>query len=118
MQDWYGNNRNARYSHFLVSAYPYFQLSIGGFQGDVPDDLSYNHGMHFATYDKPDPQHCALNQKAGWWYNYCSFALPTGFYYHGGPYTPSGGFYNGMYWKDWQGYGYSLKFLSMTVSNS
>ncbi|XP_061187897.1 angiopoietin-related protein 1-like [Saccostrea echinata] len=118
MQDWYGNNRNVRYNHFRVNAAPYFQLSIGSFQGQVPDDLSFNNGMYFATYDKPDAHSCAVHQKGGWWYNYCTFALPTGVYYHGGPYTPSGGYYDGIYWKDWQGYGYSLKYLAMTVSNS
>lgn len=118
MQDWHGNNRNVRYSHFSVSPAPYFQLNIYGFQGDVPDDLSHNNGANFATYDRPDPNQCAAHQKGGWWYNYCTFALPTGQYYHGGPYTPTGGYYDGIYWKDWLGYGYSLKFLSMTLSNA
>ncbi|XP_061187894.1 angiopoietin-related protein 1-like [Saccostrea echinata] len=118
MQDWYGKNMNVRYNHFRVNAAPYFQLSIGSFQGQIPDDLSFNNGMYFATYDKPDAHSCAVHQKGGWWYKYCTFALPTGVYYHGGPYTPSGGYYDGIYWKDWQGYGYSLKYLAMTVSNS
>lgn len=118
MQDWHGNNRNVRYSHFSVSPAPYFQLNIFGFQGDVPDDLSHNNRANFATYDRPDPNQCAAHQKGGWWYNYCTFALPTGQYYHGGPYTPTGGYYDGIYWKDWLGYGYSLKYISMTLSNA
>lgn len=118
MQDWHGNNRNVRYNHFSVSSAPYFQLNIYGFQGDVPDDLFHNNGSYFATYDRPDPNQCAVHQKGGWWYNYCTFALPTGQYYYGGPYTPTGGFYDGIYWKDWLGYGYSLKFISMTLSNA
>ena len=118
MQDWHGNNRSVRYGHFSVSPAPYFQLNIYGFQGNVPDDLSHNNGMNFATYDRPDPNQCAAHQGGGWWYNYCTFALPTGRYYHGGPYTPTGGYYDGIYWKDWLGYGYSLKFISMTLSNA
>lgn len=118
MQDWYGNNRNVRYNHFSVSPAPYFQLNIYGFQGNVPDDLSHNNRAYFATYDRSDSNQCAIHQKGGWWYNYCTYALPTGLYYRGGPYTPTGGYYDGIYWKDWQGYGYSLKFISMTLSNA
>ena len=84
-------------------------------QGNVYDDMAFGNGMRFATFDYYDPNQCAVNQKAGWWYNYCSYALPNGVYYHGGPYTPSGSFYDGIYWKDWLGYGYSLKFITMTL---
>ena len=56
-----------------------------------------------------------MHQKAGWWYNYCAYALLNGIYYHGGKYQPSGGYYDGIYWKDWGGYDYSMKFVSMTV---
>ena len=58
-------------------------------------------------------QPCIL---AGWWYNYCAYALLNGLYYQAGPYTPSGGYYDGIYWKDWLGYGYSLRFTRMMLS--
>nr|XP_034307762.1 angiopoietin-related protein 2-like [Crassostrea gigas] len=118
MQDWHGNNRSVRYSHFSVSPQPYYYLNIHGFQGDVLDDLSHNNGAYFTTFDRYDAEHCAIHQKGGWWYNNCTSALPTGQYYHGGPYTPTSRYYDGIYWKDWQGYGYSLKFISMTLSNA
>ena len=54
---------------------------------------------------------------AGWWYNYCAYALLNGLYYTGGPYTPSGGYYDGIYWRDWLGYGYSLRFTRMSLSH-
>ncbi|KAK6175541.1 hypothetical protein SNE40_013986 [Patella caerulea] len=118
MQDWSGNSKNARYSYFRLIDNVHFVLNIGGFYStDVADDLSFDNGYAFATYDKPDVSHCASNQKGGWWYNYCTYALPNGVYYPGGPYTPSSGFYDGIYWKDWLGYGYSLKFISLTLSN-
>jgi hypothetical protein len=119
-QDWNGNNRNAQYQHFKLMDSTYYTLSIYGYSptGGLSDDLSYNNGRRFATWDRPDPNNCAAHQRAGWWYNYCSFALPNGFYYVGGPYTPGAGFYDGIYWKDWWGYGYSLKFISLTLSNS
>ncbi|XP_046355722.1 angiopoietin-related protein 2-like [Haliotis rufescens] len=116
MQTWDGEAQNVRYSFFRLQDPNTFTLNIGGFSGSVPDDLFYNNNMPFATYDRPDPNSCATQQSAGWWYNYCSYALPNGVYYTGGSYTPTGGFYNGIYWKDWRGYGYSLKFLSMSLS--
>lgn len=72
----------------------------------------------FQTYDYPDQNQCAVHMRAGWWYNYCAYALLNGHYYSGGPYIPTGGFYDGIFWKDWRGFGYSLKFVSMVVSSS
>lgn len=117
MSDWHGNNRYATYNHFQVRDHTgKYQLSISGFSGNVPDDMSVSNGMYFTTLDYPDTHSCATHMKAGWWYNYCAFALPNGVYYTGGPYTP-GQYYDGIFWKDWMGFGYSLKFISMSVSH-
>ncbi|XP_055880024.1 angiopoietin-related protein 6-like [Biomphalaria glabrata] len=118
MQDWSGNNQNAVYSQFyLENRNTRYRLHVGPYRGSLPDELSYNNNMPFSTIDAPDPYGCASNMKAGWWYNYCSYTLPTGIYYPNGWYTPSGSMYDGMFWKDWYGYNYSLKFMSMTLSN-
>ena len=90
-------------------------MYIGSPYGTLVDDMSFSNGMYFFTYDRPDQNQCAVHQKAGWWYNYCAYALLNGIYYHGGKYQPSGGYYDGIYWKDWGGYDYSMKFVSMTV---
>uniref|UniRef100_A0A0B7A0U2 Fibrinogen C-terminal domain-containing protein n=1 Tax=Arion vulgaris TaxID=1028688 RepID=A0A0B7A0U2_9EUPU len=117
MQDWSGNSKNAVYSGFyLEDRTTRYRLHVGPYQGTLPDELSYHNNMPFSTVDAPDPQGCAANMKAGWWYNYCAYTLPTGIYYTGGWYTPSGTMYDGIYWKDWYGYNYSLKFFSMTIS--
>ncbi|KAF6021617.1 ANGPTL6 [Bugula neritina] len=118
LQDWNGNNRAGTYQHFsLGSAQDRYRLQVSGYAGTVPDDFSYSSGRQFATYDYPDTYNCAGNQKAGWWYNYCSYALLNGIYYTGGPYVPTGGYYDGIYWKDWLGYGYSLRFTRMMLSH-
>ncbi|XP_067684576.1 angiopoietin-related protein 1-like [Haliotis asinina] len=117
MQTWDDEDQNVRYSDFQLQDQTYFTLNIGGFSGSITDDLSYNNNMSFATYDRPDRNGCASQQSAGWWYNYCSYALLNGVYYNGGSYTPTGAYYNGIYWKDWRGYGYSLKFVSMSLSH-
>ena len=119
MQDWSGNSRYLTYTHFVVLPESNrYQMSISGPSGTVIDDMSYSNNCQFGTYDNPDYYKCAVNMQAGWWYNYCAYAFPNGYYYRGGPYTPTGGYYNGIFWKDWYGYGYSLKFIAMSVYRS
>ena len=74
----------------------------------------FQNGMYFYTPDRYDQNHCAVNMRCGWWFNYCAYTLPNGHYYPNGPYTP-GAYYDGIYWKDWLGFGYSLKFISMSL---
>lgn len=117
MQDWYGNNWNVCYSYFFVFFWFYYYLNIYGFQGDVLDDLFYNNGVNFVIYDRFDFNQCVVYQKGGWWYNYCIFVLFIGWYYYGGFYIFIGGYYDGIYWKDWLGYGYFFKFIFMIFLN-
>ena len=119
MRDWNANTRFIKYGHFsILDQSQGYRLSIAHpISGTVTDDMSFQNGMYFYTYDYPDHNNCALHMKAGWWYNYCAYALPNGHYYTtGGPYAPSGGFYDGVFWRDWQGYGYSLNYIQMAVS--
>lgn len=118
MQDWSGHNQNVMYSYFRVDGSQYrYQMHVSGFSGSIPDDLSYHNGMVFATYDYPDTYSCAVHMGAGWWYNYCAYTLLNGRYYYGGKYVPSTGFYDGIFWKSWQGFDYSLKFVSMQLTS-
>ena len=109
-----------QYAHFAIGPeVDGYRLSIGGYRSShvLPDDLSHNNQMRFATYDRPDVHNCATNQRGGWWYNYCTLVLPTGKYYPGGHYVPlPGKFYDGIYYKDWLGFGYSLKYIKMELS--
>ncbi|BFZ12213.1 hypothetical protein BsWGS_15252 [Bradybaena similaris] len=118
MQDWAGNVQNAVYSGFyLEPGTSRYRMHVGSYSGTLPDELSYHNNMVFSTYDAPDPNGCARSMRVGWWYNYCAYSLPTGIYNSGGWYTPGGTMYNGIYWKSWYGYNYSLKLLSMTLSS-
>lgn len=121
MQDYRGNNKNARYSSFHVLPYSTaFRMYVAGFtqSGGLIDDFGLHNNRTFQTYDYPDPDNCATYMKGGWWYNYCAYAYLNGIYYPPGPYQPSGSYYDGIYWKDWYGYNFSLKFVSMEVSTS
>ncbi|XP_076463466.1 angiopoietin-related protein 2-like [Babylonia areolata] len=117
MQDSRGVNKNAMYSHFRVQSYANkFMMTVAGFTGaGLQDDLSYNSGMPFHTYDSPDPNGCAVQMKAGWWYNYCSNTLLNGYYYKPGTYSPSGKYFDGIFWNSFGGDNNSLKFVMMTV---
>ena len=118
LQDWKGQVRSATYSTFLVADQLHkFRLTIGGFQGNVPDAMSYNNQMDFHAYDYPDAKGCATQQRAGWWYNYCTHALLNGHYYTGGAYTP-GAMCDGVYWNGWYTCDYSLKYVAMTLSRN
>ena len=118
LQDWAQNNRNARYNHFKLLDSTYFTLSIGYYSGDAGDSMAHNNGIRFATPDRPDPHSCAPHYQGGWWFNYCTYAYLNGKYYVGGPYTPSGQYYDGIYWYSWGGFGYSMKFAQMMLSNA
>lgn len=120
MADWSPTPQKAfaQYKQFTVmNAANYYRMTVGAYAaGNVPDDLSYNSNNYFFTPDRPDTNNCAPNFGAGWWFYYCSYANPNGKYYPNGPYPPNRhGFYDGIYWKDWAGFGYSMKFFSMTL---
>ena len=117
LTDWSGQSRYATYHPFNVLPQAnYYQMFAGGYSGNVPDDLGYQSGNYFFTYDAPDQYGCAANMHGGWWYYYCAYAHLNGVYYHQAKYNPNpSGFYDGVYWKDWHGFDYSLKFVSMTL---
>ncbi|KAK3780103.1 hypothetical protein RRG08_036630 [Elysia crispata] len=118
MQDWAGVNHNAVYRFFrLNERNTRYRLNVAGYSGTLPDDLQYQNNMPFSTYDAPDPYGCAANMYAGFWYNYCAYFLPTGRYYTSPYYTPAGTMYDGIFYKDWHDYNYSLKFVSWTVTS-
>ncbi|KAH3827919.1 fibrinogen-like protein 1 [Dreissena polymorpha] len=120
MQDCNNVIRTLAWNHFsLGSPASRYTLYVNSFASGhvLPDDLSHNNGMPFSTIDRQDVNNCAVQMRAGWWYNYCTYTLPTGKYYPlCGPYTPPGGFYDGMFYKDWRGFGYSLRFFRMALS--
>ncbi|RUS78598.1 hypothetical protein EGW08_013633, partial [Elysia chlorotica] len=118
MQDWSGVNHNGLYRTFrLDQRETRYRLNVAAYSGTLPDDLQYQNQMPFSTYDAPDPYGCAANMYAGFWYNYCAYFLPTGRYYTSPYYTPTGSMYDGIFYKDWHDYNYSLKFVSWTITS-
>ena len=121
MQDWktpVPQKAWAQYHYFRVNNEAnFYHMTVGPYAaGNIPDDLSYSANRYFYTPDRPDQSNCAKFLNSGWWFNYCAYANPNGVYYQNGPYNPNYyNYYDGIYWKDWAGFGYSMKYFSLTL---
>jgi len=81
----------------------------------VDDSLqSIHNGHRFSTFDNDndiDPRNCAAEFKGGWWFETCHDSNLNG-RYHGGPHES---YADGINWRAWRGYQYSLKFTEMKI---
>ena len=70
--------------------------------------------MAFTTKDSDNDKssrNCALSYKGGWWYNSCHQSNLNGLYHHGSHKSLA----DGINWRSWKGYNYSLKSTSMKI---
>ena len=67
-------------------------------------------GAQFYTKDH-DSNNCAATFKGGWWYENCHDSNLNGMYLRGAHAT----FADGVEWRTWHGYNYSLKFVEMKI---
>ena len=69
--------RNVYYESFVVGGWEtnYAIRILGPFRGDTADNLRYNEGMQFATYDRDTSavggNGCVRQHGSGWWYTNC-----------------------------------------------
>ena len=118
MQDFEGNSAYAQYTRFSVgdSASKYI-LSVSGYSGTAGDSLANQNGRRFTTKDQDNDawiRNCAQRHKGAWWYRWCHGSNLNGLY-HGGPHSS---FADGVNWRTWRGYYYSLKFSEMKLRQS
>ena len=77
------------------------------------DSLTRQVGMQFSTVDQDNDVwsggQCAQLYKGAWWYKACHDSNLNGHYY-GGPHQS---WADGVEWKHWTGYYYSLRFTEM-----
>jgi ficolin len=82
----------------------------------VGDAMSRCNGMQFSTIDKDNDAlelgQCALLDRGGWWYEKCQNTNPNGYYWNG-PYDTDK--YEGICWRQWHGFLYSLPFMEMKM---
>jgi hypothetical protein len=70
--------------------------------------------MAFSTKDSDNDTYsasCAVQFKGAWWYKKCHDSNLNGFYHHGAHKS----FADGINWRTWKGYHYSLKSTSMKI---
>ncbi|XP_061188330.1 ficolin-1-like [Saccostrea echinata] len=115
MTDFDGESRFAKYKVFVVgSRETKFRLTIGGYSGTAGDSLSSHNGMFFSTKDFDNDLasgNCAASFKGGFWYSNCHTANPNGQYLKGNHESMA----DGINWKTWRGYKYSLQTFSMKI---
>jgi len=79
------------------------------------DSLTIQLGQKFSTRDQDNdistPKDCAVKFKGAWWYNDCHQSNLNGLYL-GGSHTSFG---DGVDWKTWKGFRYSLRFTEMKI---
>ena len=120
LQDWDSRWFYAEYSTFYVEdETSQYRLHVSNYSGDAGDSLSYHTGSMFSTIDKNNDVSdvvCATLCHGAWWYRECFQSNLNGRYYHGGAYTTSRGWGDGIVWRTLrQTYFYSLKYVVMKV---
>uniref|UniRef100_A0A4V2H8Q9 U11-Liphistoxin-Lth1b_1 n=1 Tax=Liphistius thaleban TaxID=1905330 RepID=A0A4V2H8Q9_9ARAC len=116
MMDLESDSRYASYDHFWIEAEDKnYTLHVDGYKGNAGDSLTFHSDSQFSTKDRDNDRHptthCSQLRKGGWWYKNCIFANLNGIYLNG-TYT---GQEEGISWKTWRGFHYSLPFVEMKM---
>ena len=116
LSDFEGEKRYANYSTFRVlDSSRKYTLIIGGYSGDAGDSMARQNGMNFTTYDEDNDlgqnEHCAVRYKGAWWYEHCHDSNLNGRYLSGHHTS----YADGINWRFWRGYHYSLKTTEMKL---
>ncbi|XP_035687735.1 fibrinogen C domain-containing protein 1-like [Branchiostoma floridae] len=116
LEDFEGNSTYAKYSNFSVEDEGHlYRLTVEGYSGTAGNSMARHSSMCFSTKDKENDIResfdCAQAYKGGWWYSNCHTANLNGLY-HGGDHQS---YADGVNWKSWKGYHYSLKHTEMKI---
>ncbi|XP_071178788.1 microfibril-associated glycoprotein 4-like [Mytilus edulis] len=119
LEDLEGNHAWAKYTRFFIGGVTTnYQLTISGYvaSSTAGDSLTYHTGNMFSTHDRDNDKaaiyNCAGTYKGAWWYKSCHYSNLNG------PYLPPGqisSYANGIIWKTWKGYFYSLKSTKLMI---
>ena len=115
LADFDGETRYANYTFFSVgNAGTKYRLNVGGYKGTAGDGFAGYNGTAFSTYDQDNDTsdtNCAATYKGAWWYKSCHIANLNGQYLSGG----HASYADGVNWRSFKGYHYSLKYTSMKI---
>ena len=100
------NNVNFYFIYFLL---PLIQFFLGN------ANSSLSHDRPFTTRDRDNDhdtkRNCAIAFKGAWWYSACHASNLNGLYLRGN----HSSYADGVNWKGWKGYHYSLKRTEMKI---
>jgi len=104
----------ATYRKFSVGEGDGYVLNFdkNSYFGDAGDSLSEHYNMRFSTLDRDQDkidESCAQNCVGAFWYNRCHGVNINGLYLNG----TNDKYAQGVIWKEWKGYYYSLKTTQM-----
>nr|ADQ55819.1 fibrinogen-related protein [Mytilus galloprovincialis] len=115
LQDFANHTGYAKYANFnIANEAAKYKMTCSSYKGNVGDSLARSIGQNFTTKDQDNdkfPQNCAVSFKGAWWYKECHDSNLNG-QYLGGTHTS---FADGVNWKAWKGYHYSLKATMMMI---
>ena len=118
LKDFDDATRYAKYSTFDIKGLDEnYKLEVSGYSGDAGNSLSYHNNKPFSTKDRDNdgrPFSCAEKYSGAWWYYQCHYSNLNGLYL-GGSHTS---FADGVNWKTWRGYYYSLAVTEMKVRHN
>ncbi|XP_042204911.1 ficolin-2-like [Homarus americanus] len=115
LEDFDGQTRWAKYTFFYVhDRNNDYKLEVNGYMGDAGDSFSTHGGQRFSAKDKDFGKakyNCSVKYKGAWWYEKCHKSNLNGLYLSG----PHASYADGINWKSWRGYHYSLRTTAMMI---
>ena len=115
LADFDGDIRVAKYQFQVGDSDSKYTVKVSAYSGNAGDSLTDHNGRPFSTKDRDNDadskRHCAQQFKGAWWYKSCHKSNLNGLYLSGN----HASFADGVNWKDWKGYHYSLKVSEMKV---
>ncbi|ROT78467.1 putative ficolin-1 isoform X1 [Penaeus vannamei] len=115
LEDFDGATRWANYGYFHVGDEgASYALTVANYTGDAGDSLAYHNGQKFSTKDRDSDEsstNCAERFRGAWWYKSCIHSCLNGEYLGGS----HNSIHEGIYWRAWRGYYYSLKAATMMI---
>ncbi|XP_014669352.1 PREDICTED: techylectin-5B-like [Priapulus caudatus] len=115
MEDAEGNSRYAGYDQFAVASEDaLYRLSLGAYYGTAGDSLTRHRNMAWTTKDNDHDLYsgnCAVTCHGAWWYENCHDSNLNGVFLLG----PHKSFADGINWRAWKDYYYSLRRSVMKV---